>query len=432
MAQTIKMTPKELARYEIIKKLIGKEINGTEAAKQIGLSIRQIKNLKVKVKEDGIKGIIHGNRGRPSNRKIPEKKTKQIEDIIRSKYADFGPTFAAEKLEENHQIKVSGEKLRQLMAGWDLWEIKPRRKNKEYRSWRQRKEQYGEMIQFDGSYEYWFEQRADKCCLLAGIDDATGRIVKLKFVSDEGTIPVFSFWQEYILKHKKPLSIYLDRLRTYKENLKSVADDPECRTQFQRAMDKELGIKLIYAYSPQAKGRAERLFKTLQDRLIKELRLANLSTIEQANQFVEKIFIPKHNNRFSVIAQKRGNLHKTLTKLERANLDKIFSVQTERVVSNDFTIRHKSKWYQLLEQQPTLVLRRDRVLIEERVAGKMFISLRNKSLNYIPLPNRPEKVKIKVVALTRTKSFWKPPANHPWRRPFIVNKDKVQQPITVN
>ena len=184
MTQTITMTPKELSRYEVIKRLIKKEINGTEAAKQLFLSVRQVKNLKARVKTCGVKGIIHGSRGKPSNRRISGDKIKKIEKIVKGSYSDFGPSFASEKLEENHRIKIGKETLRQLMIKWQLWDPKPRKKNKEYRAWRQRKEQYGEMEQFDGSYHLWFENRAEKCCLLASIEDATGKITMLKFTSD--------------------------------------------------------------------------------------------------------------------------------------------------------------------------------------------------------------------------------------------------------
>lgn len=432
MTQTITMTPKELSKYEVIKRLIKKEINGTEAAKQLFLSVRQVKNLKARVKTCGVKGIIHGSRGRPSNRRISRDKIKEIEKIIKNNYYDFGPSFASEKLEENHRIKIGKETLRQLMIKWQLWNPKPRKKNKEWRAWRQRKEQYGEMEQFDGSYHLWFEDRSEKCCLLASIDDATGKITKLKFTSDEGTLPVFSFWKPYVEKHGKPLSIYLDRLRTYKQNLKSVFDDPNCLTQFQRAMETDLGIKIIHAFSPQAKGRAERLFKTLQDRLIKELRLAGISTIEEANEFVGKVFIPRFNDKFAVLAQKKGNLHKPLTKFEKDNLDKIFSVRKIRVVNNDFTIKFEGKWYQLAEKQPCLVLRKDKVVVEQRIDGSMRMSLRNKYLDYMVLPERPKKVNMKIMALTRKKSNWKPPVNHPWRRFSLPPKTNVEQSVSVN
>jgi len=314
--------------------------------------------------------------------------------------------------------------MRHLMISWDLWKSKPRKKNNEYRAWRQRKEQYGEMVQFDGSYHDWFEGRDDACCLLGSIDDATSQIIKLEFVNWEGVMPAFIYWKEYIESRGKPLSIYLDRHSTYKQNQKSIFDDSECLTQFQRAMEEDLGIEIIHAYSPQAKGRAERMFNTLQDRLIKEMRLAGISTKAEANRFAREVLIPKHNSKFSVVAQKKGNLHQALNEIEKKNLDKIFSVQNTRVVLNDFTIRFKGKWYQLAEKQPTLVLRKNKVLVEERIDGSLFISLRDRYLNYTVLPARPKKVKMKVTALTRSKSTWKPPADHPWRRPFILNPEK--------
>lgn len=432
MAQTITMTPKELSKYEVIKKLLNKEINGTEASKQIGITVRQVRNLKAGVKKLGVKAVIHASRGKPSNRRISEDKIQEVEKIVKRHYSDFGPLFASEKLKENHGIKIGKETLRQLMIGWELWKAKPRRKNKEYRAWRPRKEQYGEMVQFDGSYHHWFEDRAAECCLLASIDDATGRITKLQFVQDEGTIPVFSFWRDYLRQYGKPVSIYLDRLRTYKQNLKTVFDDPNSRTQFQRAIEDDLGIKLIYAYSPQAKGRAERLFETLQDRLVKELRLAGISTVKEANEFIEKIFIAKYNAKFAVLAQKKGNLHKPLTKFEKDNLDKILSVQKIRVVNNDFTIKFEGKWYQLAEKQPSLVLRKDKVVVGQRIDGSLHISLRDKELNYTLLPDRPKKVKMKVAALTATKSNWKPPADHPWRKFSLAPRTNIQQPASVN
>lgn len=170
------------------------------------------------------------------------------------------------------------------------------------------------------------------------------------------------------------------------------------------------------------------MLSTLQDRLIKELRLANISNIEQANQFVEKVFIPKFNAKFAVQPQKKGDLHNSLTAWEKDNLEKIFSVQTPRTVNNDFTVKHQGKWYQLAEIQPTTVFKRDKVLMEERIDGTMFISLRNKYLNYVVLPKRPEKINnVKIIALTRKKSSWKPPADHPWKRSFILNPSQKCQ-----
>lgn len=419
--ETIRMSSKELSRYDIISKLLNGIIKGTTAAALLQVSIRHIRRLKARVSKFGAQGLVHGSRGKPSNRRVTEAYTQRIEQLMRGKYHDFGPLFASEKLHEIHHIKISKEKLRQLMIEWNLWQPKPRKQNKEYRTWRPRKEHYGEMQQFDGSYHRWFEDRGEGCCLLASIDDATGKITHGQFVSHEGVQAAFTFWKDYIETHGKPLSIYLDRHSTYKQNHKSVFGDPHVLTQFERAMG-DLEIRVIHAYSPQAKGRIERLFGTLQDRLIKELRLTNISTIKEANQFLQEVFIPRFNKRFSVVAVKRQSLHRSFSTIDKENIDKIFSEQTIRIVNNDFTIQFKNHWFQLSETQPTLVLRKDKVLIEERLNGEIHISLRNKYLSYTVLPKRPEKlIKMHITGLTREKPTWKPPPDHQWRRPFVFS-----------
>jgi len=431
MAELIVMTQKELSRYEIIKRLIRKEINGTEAAKQMGLSVRQTKRIKARVIREGPKGVIHKSRGRKGNRALNSEILEKAKYWLRTRYADFMPTFAMEQLEERHKIKLSKEKVRQIMTELGLWKPKPRKRNNEYRSWRKRKDYYGEMEQFDGCYFDWFE-RGKLDCLLASRDDATNKITKLRFVSDEGLKPVSNFWKEYFETHGKPLKIYLDRLSTYKNTHKSVIDDPEVLTQFQRIM-RQLDVELIFAYSPQAKGRVETLFQTLQHRLVREMRLAGIKTPEEGNRFVEEIFIPKFNAKFSVISAKRGNVHRKLTEVEKEKLDQVFSKQEIRYVNNDFTVRYQGKWLQLLEKQPVLVRKKEKIMVEERISGEIFLSLRGKYLNYTLLPERPKKViEAKVPALTTTKSPWKPPADHPWRKSFILPKTKVELSIPVN
>lgn len=428
--ETVTMSSRELSRYEIITKLIDGQINGTDAAKQLNLTVRHIRRLKGKTKQFGAKGLIHGNRGKSSNRRIDSKIIAKAKIFLKKHYSDFKSTFASEKLEERHSIKLGREKVRQIMIEAKLWKPKLKKTNKEYRTWRQRKEYYGQMQQFDGSYHKWFEDRAEKCCLLASIDDAAGQVTEAEFVKHEGVKPAFAFWQKYTETKGKPVNIYLDRHSTYKVNHKSLFDDPKVLTQFERAM-KDLDIQIIHAKSPQAKGRIERLFGTLQDRLIKELRLEKINTVEQANIFLEKIFIPKFNQKFAVTPAKSKNLHKSLTKIDKANLDKTFSVQSTRIVNNDFTIRFKGQWFQLAEKQPTLVLRKSKVMIEERLNGKSFISLKGRYLDYTTLPERPQKViKMHVTGLTREKQIWKPRANHPWRKSFILSdkfKSKVEQ-----
>lgn len=423
MAQKlISMSQKELSRYEIVTQLISKKINGTTAAKQARISIRQIKRLKNRVKRFGAKGLVHGNRGRESNRKIKPEILEKAIKYLKEKYYDFGPKFASEKLEENHKIKLGKETIRQTMIALKLWKPKPRKTNKEYRSWRPRKEHYGEMQQFDGSYHQWFETRAPECCLLLAVDDATGKITHARFNYHEGVMPVFNFWMDYAMTVGKPISVYLDKFSTYKINHKSAVDNQDLMTQFQRAT-MDLGINLITAHSPQAKGRIERLFETLQDRLVKEMRLHNINDMETANKFLNEKYIQKFNQQFSVAPQKKDNLHRKLTEFEKQNLEKVFSIQDTRIVNNDFTISFKNIWFQLDQDQPTLVCKKDRVLMEERLDGTIKISLRNKYLNFKVLPAKPKKIMdIKLAALTKTRSNWIPPKNHPWRQSFLYGK----------
>src|SRR3989339_535315 len=223
MTFLIPMSQKELNRYDIIKRLIRKEINGSEAANLLTLSTRQIRRLKSKVKEKG-----------------------RITFLLHRHYYDFGPTLAKEKLTEIHHIVHDPKTIRQIMIDEKLWQPKTKRQKSEYRSWRQRKSNFGEMVQFDGSYEHWFEDRADKCCLLAAIDDATGRIIKAKFAQDEGVFPVFNFWLEYLEKQGKPHSIYLDKFSTYKMTRQVALENHDLKTQFQRALE-ELQIEPIFA-----------------------------------------------------------------------------------------------------------------------------------------------------------------------------------------
>lgn len=422
MTQLLSLTMKEVARYGIIQKLINKDINGSEASKQLGLSVRQVRRLKHKVKEQGIQGIRHGARGNPGNHRADQKTEAAALHHVKNLYLDFGPTLAAEKLKEIHAINFSIEKVRQLMIKENIWTPRKRKQNKEYRSWRPRKDSYGEMQQFDGSYHKWFEDRAGEECLLAAIDDATGKITKAEFADNESVVSVFSFWRSYIAQNGKPLTLYLDKYSTYKINHASAVDNGELLTQFERACE-DLGIKLITANSPQAKGRIERLFDTLQDRLVKEMRLRNISDRKTANKFLREEFIPWFNKKFGVAPAKRNDLHREAGGEEQKKLDSIFSIQSHRTINNDFTLRFKNEWFQLGEIQPCLVRKGETTIVEERLDGSIYFKLKENYLNYVKLKERPKKLEVKVAALTRTKSSWKPPENHPWRKPMLFGKN---------
>jgi len=406
----------EVKKYDIIKKVLNKELKGSEAAKLLNLTSRHIRRLKKKVDNNGIKTLIHCNRGKPGNRRMLDKEKKRIVALIKQKYPDFGPTLATEKLAELDNIKHSRGAIRSIMIKEGIWKTKQKKKEI-HREWRQRKTCKGEMIQYDGSYEYWFEDRGDKHCLLACIDDADSEVWAI-FDEHEGVAPTFNFWRDYVERFDKPYSIYVDKFSTYSMNHKLAKENPDTLTQFERAM-KELNIDIIHAHSPQAKGRVEKLFRTLQDRLIKELRLKNISTIAEANKFLEEEFLPKFNTRFMVEPRSNTNLHKKLNGQEKNKLDSIFSRQYQRVVKNDFTVSHKKNCYQLEKIQPVTICKQDIVTVEERMNQSIHIRLRGKYLNYKLLPERPKKMNSKENRLNWAipkSTAHTPPANHPWRQ----------------
>jgi len=415
MDNHIIMSQKEANRYDIIQKIIKKEIKGIEAAEMLNLTDRHIRRLKKKVAKEGLQGLIHAGRGKPSKRKIPDKEKERITKLLHKHYPDFGPTFAAEKLDEVHKIKRDPKTIRAIMIAEQLWKPKVKKKQ-EYRSWRQRRIAFGELEQYDGSYEYWFEDRGQKCCLLASIDDATSQITHAKFDEHEGVEPTFNFWHEYFEKNGKPHEIYVDKFSTYSMNHKRAKENPDTLTQFQRAM-RQLNVGVINAHSSQAKGRVERLFKTLQDRLIKELRLNKISTVAKANEFLEKTFISKFNGKFSVIPESDANLHKKLTRQEKDRFPSIFSRHYERTIRNDYTLSYKNIWYQLEETQSVAMFKKESVTIEERFDGQVYFKLRGSHLNYKQLPAEPKKISEKATPWVLVKTVpARPAANHPWRK----------------
>jgi len=429
MAELISMSQREIKRYGIIKKLLDGEFNGSEAAVVLKLTIRHIRRLKSKVRRDGAKGLVHGSRGRAGNRRIPDQIRNRIIKLLHEQYYDFGPGLAAENLAKNHGINHDPKTIRQIMIGEELW--RPRRTGGEkHREWRQRKANYGEMIQYDGSYEHWFEDRSGtgEVCLLAAIDDATGRLISAKFAEHEGVKPTLGFWKEYIVKNGKPYSIYVDKFSTYSINHQTAKDNEDTLTQFKRAMEGDLQIEVITANSPQAKGRVERLFKTLQDRLIKDLRLNKISATAEANEFLEKIFLPEFNARFAVEPRAKANLHRKLVVKELNKLDSIFSRQAERVVRNDFTISYKKNWYQLAENQPVTIRKQDTITVEERLDKSTHFRLRGKYLNYRLLPERAKKINLKtswIIPAGKAEGNI-PPADHPWRKIFYAQANRTK------
>ncbi len=399
----IMVSQRELKRLHIIQKVLNEKLSQVEAGEILLLSDRQIRRIVSKIRQEGDKGIRHGLRGKPSSRMLPKKVKEKAIKFYREKYKGFGPTLASEKLLELEGIKISKETLRNWLIETGDW--KKVIKSKSHRQWRERKHYFGEMVQMDGSHHDWFEGRGPGCVLMGYIDDATGKAFA-RFYDYEGTMPAFDSFKRYARKYGIPQKAYLDKHTTYKSPGKpSLKDDTEPLSEFQRAM-KELGVEVMHAHSPQAKGRVERLFRTFQDRLVKEMRLRGIKTVEEANKFSVK-YLPKHNKKFAVKPKEKTDLHRKIPK--GLNLDRILCIKTERVLRNDFTIAHNKKLYQIENN-----IKAEKVTVEERISGTMVIAHNDTFLKFKEITERPEKQK--KPRILKKKTFNKPAADHPWRK----------------
>jgi hypothetical protein len=371
------------------------------------------------VREKGNEGVIHGLRGKGSNHRLKGGVLKEALKIVREKYEDFGPTFANEKLREEHGIEMSVNTLRIGMMKEGMW--KGRETGQRHRAWRERRGCVGEMVQLDGSEHDWFEGREERCALVEYIDDATSRILHAEFVKVEDTWNLFKTTKKYLKEHGRPQVLYVDKDSIYKINRKltveeELSGETEGLTQYRRAM-RELGIEMIFAQSPQAKGRVERSFRTHQDRLVKELRLGGICTIEQANEFLWKVYISKHNERYAVEPANETNVHRPL--LAGMNLDKILSIRDKRVVAQDYTVRWKNEYLQISKEHPMRVRPKDELEVEQRLDGSVHLRFGERYLNFKALPERPYRAYYaarSVPGLSELKvKPYRPPKSHPWK-----------------
>ena len=374
----------ELKRLELVKKAIAKQVTQLEVSKFLGLSVRQVKRITKRVKVQGDKGVIHQLRGKSNCRRISDVIRAKTLRVYANKYSDFGPTLASEMLAKHEGIKLGRETLRKWLRH-EGYEAARRRKRK-HRSRRERREYYGQMVQMDGSHHDWLEGRGPRLVLMGYIDDATNRIYG-RFYGYEGTIPAMDSFKRYCLKYGIPQSVYLDCHSTYKASARDTwyHDNYGKGTglsEFERAL-KELKVEVIHAYSPQAKGRVERLFRTLQDRLVKELRLNNAKNIEQANKVLEG-YIIEHNRRYLVEPVRNANLHRrSPTAYE---LDNMLCKKQEHPLRKDFTVVHDKKLYQINEWTSV-----NRIEVREHVDGSMRMMGRGRSLKFKAIADRPVK-----------------------------------------
>lgn len=421
MERILAMSTKEIETIDILVQLKEKKLTQAKAADILGLSVRQIRRLFKAYKTLGAQGIISKKRGKPSNHQLPQGAKEWILAIIRANYPDFGPTFACEKLIEVHKIKVSVATVRSLMIKEELW-IDKKIKKKRVFQLRERRSQEGELVQIDGSPHDWFEGRGPKCSLLCCIDDATGKIQAAIFAPSETIWSYFELMTIYIQVHGRPLAFYSDKHAVFKVN-KTEALSGTGLTQFGRAM-KELDIKLIYANSPQAKGRIERTNRTLQDRLVKELRLNKISSIEKANALLPK-FIEDYNRRFAVVPKASTNAHRPL--LQEQKLDLIFTIQEFRQLSKNLTFQYKNIIYQIQTEREVYALRRAKVTLLERKDGSLVVLYKGKPLGFRAYNSQEKQGEIVDSKSLNTviddlqkrlqvpKQKRKPAHNHPWR-----------------
>ena len=413
----IMASQEELRRLHVIQKVLEGVIKQVEAAEILSLSSRHIRRVIKRVKEEGNRGIVHRSRGRPSNRKIADQIRDKVINLYRSKYKGFGPTLASEKLLERDGMRISDETLRTWLIETGDW--KKSRKKGKHRHWRERKAHCGELVQMDGSHHQWFEGRGPGCVLMGYIDDATGKTFA-RFYDHEGTIPAMDSFKRYSKKYGLPMGVYLDKHSTYKSTAKPTIEDElndvEPLSQFERAL-KELGVEVSHAHSPQAKGRIERLFRTFQDRVVKEMRLRGIRAIEEGNQFLEG-YLPLYNRRFLVCPKEKEDFHRPLPK--GVDLDAILCMKTERALRNDFTVAHNKKLYQIEDTIKAL-----KVVVQDRIDGSMIITYKGRSLRFKQISARPVREN-KDPVVVRKKKPYIPPADHPWRR-FTPSKHRYER-----
>ena len=368
MSCLITMSQKELNRLEAIQKIRDGRLRVVHAAKLLHLSRSQVHRLLQAYDQDGANGLVSKKRGRPSNRRFSDEFRNSVLDLVREHYHDFGPTFACEKLLEKHDLPLGKETLRRWMMEAGIWKTR-RERQKQIHQPRGRRDCFGELVQVDGSHHHWFEDRGPKCALLVFIDDATSKILHLRFATSENTFDYMEATKAYLSEWGKPIAFYSDKHGVFRTTHASGKDRTSGLTQFGRALY-ELNIDIICADTPQAKGRVERANRTLQDRLVKELRLAGINTIDEANDFALG-FIADYNSRFGKPPRNPKDMHRSLA--DHENLDGAMCRKEVRTVSQSLTLRYDKVLFILDPTSYAKKLVRQKVIICDYPDGRLEI-----------------------------------------------------------
>jgi transposase len=411
----VTMSIKEVDRLKLLEQVLSKQLTQTQAAKQLGLSRRQVVRLCQGYRTMGEAALVSKREGKPSNNRISKAVRNQVIGLIQSHYHDFGPTLAHEKLTEQHGLRLSRESVRKLMLDAGIWKTKTRNRPSPAQQMRPRRPCFGELVQIDGSDHDWFEGRAPACCLIVFIDDATSKIITLRFVQAECAQAYFDCIYNHISTYGRPLAYYSDRHSIFRVNIKEALSGTGL-TQVGRACT-ELGIELICANSPQAKGRVERVNATLQDRLIKEMRLMNISTLDEANALMPS-FIDAFNRRFAKPPACEHDAHRTQLPSEQI-IKRILSKQYSRKVSRQLEISFNNVIYQIQTNSPSYSMRGARVTVCDD-QGDITILYKGKPLPFkvFDKNNKPNPVvdaKNINKHLKKNKKY-KPASDHPWRK----------------
>ena len=400
-----------------MQQLKAKQITQAQAAAQLGLSVRHVKRLWQAYRSGGAKALVSKRRGQASNNQLDPAVAAKALKLLRDRYADFGPTMAHEKLTEVHHLSVSVETVRKFLITAGLWQ--PRRARKAViHQLRQRRPRRGELVQLDGSPYAWFEDRGPACSLLVFIDDATGQLLELFFAPSETTFSYFAATARYLTRHGRPVAFYSDKHSIFRLT-NTTATTGTGLSQFGRAM-RELDIEIICANSPQAKGRVERANQTLQDRLVKELRLAHISNLERANTYLPE-FMADFNRRFGLPPANPADAHRPL--LSSQQLGRIFSLQTPRIISKNLTFQYAKDVYQLTQPKGTQAFRGAQVLVLEDAHGGLTAEYQGRALAYTRVDqqvHQAQEVSSKAIAAAVDQAQLKqatpkPAENHPWR-----------------
>lgn len=372
----ITLSDKELTRLEVVQRIRQRRLSATKGAALLHISRSQMHRLLIAYDTDGAAGLVSKKRGKPSNRRHSREFRNRAINLVRDNYTDFGPTLAREKLLERHGIAIGKETLRIWMRDAGLWQTRKERKKRVHQP-RYRRECLGELIQIDGSDHHWFEDRSPRCTLLVYIDDATSRLMHLAFVKSESTFDYMRATQNYIEAHGKPLAFYSDKHGVFRVNAKGALGGDNM-TQFGRAL-KELNIDIICANTPQAKGRVERANGTLQDRLVKELRLEGISDMKAGNAFLQ-VYMAAHNTKFSKLPLNDKNLHRPLARHD--HMDTALCVKESRTVSNDLTLQYDRVRFILEPNDLSAGLQRKKVMVYDYPDGRIEIRHKGVSLPF--------------------------------------------------